>query len=90
MGAKPHTRERVLAVERILEFSSKPLTVPAIVQKVTDIYGINADVGTVHADIKALKMFFDIRFGGKKVGYYIADNIADEESEDNDANSTMP
>ena len=58
LANKPHTRERVLAVERILEFSSKPLTVPAIVQKVTDIYGINADAGTVHADIKALKMFF--------------------------------
>ena len=90
MGAKPHTRERVLAVERILEFSGKPLTVPAIVQKVKDIYGINADTGSVHADIRALKMFYDIRFGGSKAGYYIADNIADEESEDNDANSTMP
>ena len=90
MGAKPHTRERVLAVERILEFSDKTLTVPAIVQKVKDIYGIAADAGTVHADIRALQMFYDIRFGGKKVGYYIADNIADKESEDNDANSTMP
>ena len=90
MAGKPHTRERVLAVERILEFSDKPLTVPAIVQKVTDIYGIPADTGSVHADIRALKMFYDIRFGGAKVGYYIADNIADEESEDNDANSTMP
>ena len=90
MGNTPCTRERILAVERILECSSKPLTVPTIVQKVKDIYGIPADIGSVHADIRALKMFYDIRHGGNKVGYYIADNIADEESEDNDANSTMP
>ena len=90
MGNTPCTRARILAVERILEFSSKPMTVPMIAQKLKDIYGINADAGTVHADIRALKMFYDIRFGGAKVGYYIADNIADEESEDNDANSTMP
>ena len=90
MRKSPCTRKRVLAVEHILELSSKPLTVPAIVQKVTDIYGIPADIGSVHADIRALKMFYDIRHGGNKVGYYIADNIADKESEGNDANSTMP
>ena len=86
----PCTRARVLAVERILEFSSKPLTVPMIVQKLEDIYGIAADTGSGHADIRALKLFYDIKHGGKKVGYYIAGNIADKESEDNDANSTMP
>ncbi len=78
MGAKPHTRERVLAVERILEFSSKPLTVPMIAQKVKDIYGIDADRQSIRSDINALKMFYDIRFGGAKAGYYIADSEASE------------
>ena len=78
MAGKPHTRERVLAVEHILELSSKPLTVPMIAQKVNDIYGIPTDIGSVHADIRALKMFYDIKHGGKRVGYYIADNEAEE------------
>ena len=81
MGNTPCTRERVIAVEHILEFSSKPLTAPEIARKVKDIYGIPADIGSVHADIRALKMFYDIRPGGKKVGYYIAGNIAGEEGE---------
>ncbi|MGN1416256.1 MAG: hypothetical protein ACI4XF_05405 [Oscillospiraceae bacterium] len=78
MGNTPCTRERIIAVEHILECSSRPLTVPMIVQKVKDIYGIPADIGSVHADIRALKMFYDIRHGGKKVGYYIADSKAEE------------
>ena len=78
MGNTPCTRERILAVERILECSSKPLTVPTIVKKVKDIYGIPADIGSVHADIRSLRMFYDIKHGGKKIGYYIADNEAEE------------
>ena len=81
MGNTPCTRERVLAVERILEFSTRPLTVPMIVQKVKDIYGIPADIGSVHADIRALKRFYDIRHGGKKVGYYMADSNAEAEAD---------
>ena len=78
MGNTPCTRERILAVERILECSSKPLTTPAIVQKVKELYHLPADVKTIHSDIRALRMFYDIRPGGKKVGYYIADNEAEE------------
>ena len=78
MGNTPCTRERILAVERILECSSKPLTAPAIMQKVKELYHLPADVKTIHSDIRALRMFYDIRHGGKKVGYYIADNEAEE------------
>ena len=78
MGNTPCTRERILAVERILECSSKPLTAPAIVQKVKELYHLPADVKTIHSDIRALRMFYDIKHGGKKVGYYIADNEVEE------------
>lgn len=65
MGAKPHTRERVLAVERILEFSDKPLTVPTIdtvhhVEQVSSTQSLKPDIMTTKGKLQ--------RYNGIKIG----------------------
>ena len=87
--AKTDNRERILAVERILESARMPLTPQKITNRLKSIYNIDANRKTILADIYALTRFINIQQAGRNEGYYIADNIADEESEDNDANSTM-
>ena len=88
--AKTDNRERILAVERILESARMPLTPQKIANRLKSIYDIDANRKTILADIYALTRFINIQQAGRNEGYYIADNIADKESEDNDANSTMP
>ena len=84
--AKTDNRERILAVERILESARMPLTPQKIANRLKSIYDIDANRKTILADIYALTRFINIQQAGRNEGYY----IADEEGEDNDANSTMP
>ena len=84
--AKTDNRERILAVERILESARMPLTPQKIANRLKSIYDIDANRKTILAEIYALTRFINIQQAGRNEGYY----IADEESEDNDTNSTMP
>lgn len=64
-------RYRVLAVEKILDFSEKPLTVPQILDKLERIYGIVTSPHPVVNDIRVLSQFYNIRHAGLREGYYI-------------------
>lgn len=72
------TRERILAVERILQSSTKPMTSQAIVDKLERAYDIRTSRHTVISDINAMTRFMDIQHAGRFKGFYIAGNKAEE------------
>ena len=64
-------RERILAVERILESARIPLTQKEIANRLKSIYDIDANRKTIQADIYALTRFINIQYAGRNKGYYI-------------------
>ena len=64
-------RERILAVERILESARIPLTQKEIANRLKLRYDIDANRKTIQADIYALTRFINIQYAGHNKGYYI-------------------
>ena len=71
------TKVRILALERILQGTDKPLSTEEIMEILEKQYRIHGNRHTFGDDIKALRVFIDVKFKHKH-GFWIGKSEAEE------------